>query len=508
MDLSLNRNRRLTDHSSCLPGALAIDPVVRFMVEEGGLKVSENAIWLLVVAVREYVATTLKKTITRSKSISESQLLAFSVPDTIDLFPKRKYKDKKSTATPCVLQANSNPKPRGCITSLDIASVLCARPSYSPIGGLESHLAYERCIQSSYVQVHTTSQAECDLVCQYIFSSIENRGKSKRQVAAVSRNDDSKNAIFIPPVFESSNLSLKITKDDTALHQASPPYQPHVSRSHAMRRSPGMGRGAKDLAALKARASTGTEATKDSSPTLDVRKAATPEPPVLPHESSSIHNANSSIASSLPLVFVAPTQQVRKQVLILPQYIAHVETQSQVFPMIPKPSVPTLAKHDEGPMTSQPLVLPVLQASKSQIPLPVTECLEDVSTCNEELNSSNSSPPRGIGGARGRGFGVKNLAAMRARSSSDKEESSTPPPGGNDSEQLGNPVETSKLAAVSENNAQSPCENGGNQVGKLHYDDSSNRNSDELLTLSISNTSEFESERNHEEAAQYATTAL
>lgn len=508
MDLSLNGNRRFTELSSCLPGALAVDPLVRSMVDEGGLKVSENAIWLLIVAVREYVAITLKKTIIRSEAITGSQQVVFSALDTIDLFPKRKHKEKRSIATPCVSQANPNPKSRGCITALEIASILCARPSYSSIGGFESHLAYERCIQSSFDQVQTTSQAELDLVCHHISSNIENRGRSKRKASAVSRIDDSKNVVFVPPVFESSHQSLEIAKVDTAPHLASSLSQPHVSRSHAMRRSPGMGRGAKDLAALKARASTGNEVSQDSSPTLELRKAGTPEPPVPALDSSLAGKSNScGMALSLPLPFVAPTQQVLNQIPVLPQKIVPVDTQLHVFPKSPKPSLPYLAKVDKVPMIAQPQELTVLQASTSPMPLPVTECLQEASISNNEFNATNSSPPRGIGGARGRGFGVKNLAAMRARSSSDKEEESTPPPGGNGSEQPGNPDDTSKPAALPEENApQSPRENGGNPTGKLQHVDKSNRNSEQALTMS--NAGDSERESSNEEVTQFATTAM
>lgn len=49
---------------SCrLPGALDIDPLVRKLTSRSGVKVSDNAVWLIIVAVREYSSSLLKKII-------------------------------------------------------------------------------------------------------------------------------------------------------------------------------------------------------------------------------------------------------------------------------------------------------------------------------------------------------------------------------------------------------------------------------------------------------------
>jgi hypothetical protein len=49
---------------SCrLPGALDIDPLVRKLASRSGVKVSDNAVWLIIVAVREYSSSLLKKII-------------------------------------------------------------------------------------------------------------------------------------------------------------------------------------------------------------------------------------------------------------------------------------------------------------------------------------------------------------------------------------------------------------------------------------------------------------
>ena len=49
---------------SCrLPGALYIDPLVCKLTSRSGVKVSDNAVWMIIVAVREYLSSILKKII-------------------------------------------------------------------------------------------------------------------------------------------------------------------------------------------------------------------------------------------------------------------------------------------------------------------------------------------------------------------------------------------------------------------------------------------------------------
>ena len=57
--------------SARLPGALEIEPLVRKHTENSGLTASENAIWMLVVAVREHSSSLIKKVIANDKDFDD-----------------------------------------------------------------------------------------------------------------------------------------------------------------------------------------------------------------------------------------------------------------------------------------------------------------------------------------------------------------------------------------------------------------------------------------------------
>jgi hypothetical protein len=471
-DLTLNGNKRFNERSSCIPGALVVDPLVRSLVEEGGLKVAENAIWLMVIAVREYIKSTMKKAIAHSQAIAGPHEVGFSGREHIDLAPKLKSKEKKIAAGPVASQLfSSNPNQRGCITALDIASLLGARPSLSSVGGVESHLAYERCLISSFGPMQTTAQEELDLVCQHISSIIERNGRIKRIFSVISKNSDSKDSVFAPPLSDSSPPFKKPKVEASVKTTTPPPTHSHVSRSHALRRSPGLGRGAKNLAALKARSSsTGNETgNKDALTAPETEKLLTtgqPEalPIPMPISVADISKGDES-TPSLPPDSVRPAQQENTRTV--------APTQSHVTPIRTKPDLPdlvALAKAHKPPPT------------QAGIPSEVADHAKEGVTVAEESESSNP-PPGGLRGARGRGFGVKNLAAMRSRSSTVNESPS--PTGENAPEKSETPEEAPKPAVTSENNT-SNCvrDNGGKQLGKLQQMEASKRQTEQEVPKS------------------------
>jgi hypothetical protein len=68
--------KRIESSCSWIPGALVIDPLVRDMVQEGGMRVTENAIWLLVVAMKEHTKNILKNAISHKEAVEKGQILS------------------------------------------------------------------------------------------------------------------------------------------------------------------------------------------------------------------------------------------------------------------------------------------------------------------------------------------------------------------------------------------------------------------------------------------------
>jgi len=57
--------------SARLPGALEIEPMIRKLTTHSGIHATDNAIWMLVVAVREYLSSVIKKIIANDKDLDE-----------------------------------------------------------------------------------------------------------------------------------------------------------------------------------------------------------------------------------------------------------------------------------------------------------------------------------------------------------------------------------------------------------------------------------------------------
>ena len=57
--------------SARLPGALEIEPMIRKLTTHSGIHATDNAIWMLVVAIREYSSSLIKKIIANDKDLDE-----------------------------------------------------------------------------------------------------------------------------------------------------------------------------------------------------------------------------------------------------------------------------------------------------------------------------------------------------------------------------------------------------------------------------------------------------
>jgi hypothetical protein len=344
------------------------------------MKVSETAIWVLVVAVREYVRSLLNDTITNLESVASEHLLGALECSQCAVrsgnIGKKKATDSATDAKQYGLNGNgvvrinqATGQKRLAISSLDIAATL-NRTRMAPEGSLAGSvqpLAYERCYHASFNGNFAPLPPAFGSVQSFIVDSIQSASKKPKHewrdtTPVAAAHPDSLN------VAESSRKAISGSS-----------------------RSPtgGLGMEAKNLAALKARAAA-------------VVVAPAPE---------SIPIALVPVIASVPLT--APVLAIAPAPPTVPQTTAATDTKSA--------GQPSLVAGDNGATVA------VIQ------PKPV------------EDHRPPSIPPRG----RGRGFGVKNLAAMRARSvpnSLDDKQATEPAPSHQEgsSEQAPESVQTTK----------------------------------------------------------------
>ena len=226
-----------TASSSRIPGALVIDPRVRKIADAAGMKFSENAIWLLVVALKEYTKTVLDDTLSTIKAVETG-----SVPRRSSIRPqllpkKRTAADTKVSSSPAAKKSANGPAPTKSITPLDIHSTVASMPGGSrSLGCCLSRATFERSLFSSFDKNSVIRGSTFNEVKKFVVSAVT------------------------PPIETQSN------KVEASSKQAEAPKPNKVKEE--MPKSPGsrgLGKGAKDLASLKARSSFSETASTSSS---------------------------------------------------------------------------------------------------------------------------------------------------------------------------------------------------------------------------------------------------
>ena len=310
-----------------IPGALAIDPHLRARGQSVGMKVAENTIWLLVVAMKEFSTTVLKSSIAHKNAIEEGRLPPPTLPRARMLAKKKNATENNESAAMIGAATASN----RCITAADIHAMTTTSSmgAIRSLGGTTSRLTFERTLFAS-----------------------ANTGK----VSGVEAFSDVHR-------FISSRIapSLPVQTGISNVHKDESSVQEPAGIRHKDRKSPstgmGLGRGAKDLASLKARTSITAKSSSGVSATAAVG-AVTTKAPV----GASVNPQGSATAKSAPGTVAPPdkSSDVRREA-----------------------------------------------AGAAVAPMDATGSQKAASETEQNLVAI----PR-----RGKGFGVKNLAAMRARS--------------------------------------------------------------------------------------------
>uniref|UniRef100_A0A7S2UQS4 Uncharacterized protein n=1 Tax=Attheya septentrionalis TaxID=420275 RepID=A0A7S2UQS4_9STRA len=286
---SQSTNRLENLPSPRLPGALAINPLVQKMSSAEGMSVSDSALWLLVVAAREYTTLVLKSAVADVASIC---------PETGKNAKKPKSKKRNSTTN------RGTPPNRRVITALDLAQVL-ARNQKLGGGTLSSRLAVERCIANAGVGVQIEPPSGLGAIQGYINKEIHQAaskyqeilnnggqigilGKGEMRYAHSSR-DTGRVVRSASPGQGRGGKDLSSLKKRTTASSERPTEGPGVSvvvsdltesRSQAssVPAGRGRGRGSKNLAAMRARSLTSLGDFKDEDKHIRAQSGETPSP--------------------------------------------------------------------------------------------------------------------------------------------------------------------------------------------------------------------------------------
>lgn len=278
--------------SSWVPGALVIDPMVRKNVENRGMRVSENAVWLLVVAVREHAKSVMKNALIHKKARDEGKIpVPFLRYPNVLASSRQSKKDSgqdKQEATSQPDDSHVKAKQKVPMTALDIFASSASMPigRAGSIGGALSSQALERCLYSAYNSLPSVPGKDFATVQNYITAEIASLARDRKSLAPpkpraeitdhrVSRQpirqspvQISPQDVMLDPSLQPRPISVQIRANSVSsiehsnviIGQAKAPAIPPPaipSRADSQNSVNGLGRGAKNLAALIRRESTG-----------------------------------------------------------------------------------------------------------------------------------------------------------------------------------------------------------------------------------------------------------
>jgi hypothetical protein len=339
------RQRHGEGSSLRIPGAVAVDPHVRRLAELSGLTTSENAVWLMVVAVKEYAKSLIDFTISSTNAVEAGQLpprLNTRVP----ALPR------KRTASDGAGESRHTKRLK-CISSIDLHSVASNLPlSGQALGGCLSRETFERGLYMTYDRSSVIGENAFTDLKSFIIASVTPSHSKRLKVE--------------PP-----KPTIKTSTDEALKGRKSPSVR-------------GLGRGAKDLAALKARAGQ-----ISSKPSADLPTGSSTEST----------QAVSSVKEQTDTVTTLGATQTSKLVAKGASDTALQTSET---------------KTDLSTTKSTPIVAATSKAIEQQ-PLAKTD------ESDIDATDPSESKQQSLAQRRGKGHGVKSLAAMRARSATSTE---------------------------------------------------------------------------------------
>ncbi|CAB9501189.1 expressed unknown protein [Seminavis robusta] len=382
-----------SDQSASMPGAMVVDPRVREIVHSEGMRVSENAVWLFVVAVKEYAKSMISKTVQSKEAIRKHRIPPKPESRTILCKPNPKTKaiskkdshDKKSNAKRKVSLDQNR-----VISATDL-SMVGGKMQMGPIGSLGGTVSRLACERTTFAPTNSNNVLKggaFDEVRSFLTSELWSASLEKQNELRGRRLQAKSSASPKPPNNEGQNENASAKKEDFSAPKPAAKQQTTAAERRTSRspvpglgrggKNLGLGRGAKNLAALMARTS-----------------AAAPRP------------ANPPSGAPKPAASSEPAQSTTSSAAA-----AAVEPkQGATAPSAAAPSSTATSASSAAPVNPASAVVPVpAPAPAAAPPAAATPPPQDQPATTPEKKGNPNQVVR-----RGRGLGKKNLAFMRAR---------------------------------------------------------------------------------------------
>lgn len=401
--------------SARLPGALEIDPFARKIARQTALTVSENAIWLLIIALREHSKSLITEIISNCRDLDKGYVsgLPKSFMTSIAHNSDAPVGDSIQKSLDDIAASSAEKRKMTVIKAADLYEAIVANPVLAGGNRSSSRLASMQSLSSSCSQVpHDLDRVNC-----VVNAAIERTASNWQQYSSVNNPEDVVTAPLQPgmevPKPKRSKASAKASLSQVESRQTLASSQHKQSKKS---------RG-KTSTALVSSASISDHNEKNTVENEKKRIESDPStllndltPKLLQLEKRSSHypkeeNTNSSDSKpkengaerSTPTGPVKPASAQRRGSKNLAVLMARSTSRPQSTSDDKKSTVVESSSPNEANDSFH-----VKHVSK-------TSGSEKGNDDNETKRTTPSpSPPAR---PRGRGFGVKNLAAMRARSS-------------------------------------------------------------------------------------------
>mmetsp|Transcript_21056 Transcript_21056/g.45649 ORF Transcript_21056/g.45649 Transcript_21056/m.45649 type:complete len:1184 (+) Transcript_21056:404-3955(+) len=427
--------------SARLPGALEIEPLVRKHIANSGLTASENAIWMLVVAVREHSSSLIKKVIANDKDFDHGY--APQLPNHFQtslacqhLSPENSggINGGKSTQDDVHVRSGGEGKKRGkrVIDSTSLSHALAEKPSvasrlmsmYSAVTlengrGFSSHpdLDNVNCIINASIQRAATRSQKSSTGGQNLLPRVLHSTPAfpaRINVNSSSHSDENIAKAQPPATHLFSTTSLPLNKPQLAAQRIDQSIPPPLPRSQPALLS----MSSQNIQPLhSAQLMNHSDHLKGNNTTdqhtLPISRAVIPnsEPltkPGFPGITNNVHT-KSATSQNIPKKPEPPTTSS-------PPHRALKRGSKNLAAMMTRPIPQPRPASDKGNTTSDEKNANGTSLGNAAAKDETGENKDGARGKKDEAKESKP-PAKGPSRPTSRGFGVKNLAAMRARSS-------------------------------------------------------------------------------------------
>eukprot|EP00934_Nitzschia_sp_Nitz4_P006435 Nitzschia sp. Nitz4//scaffold30_size153850//87771//93167//NITZ4_002784-RA/size153850-processed-gene-0.15-mRNA-1//1//CDS//3329547282//6425//frame0 len=198
MDLLENERRRQKTAQSSkpaypstnIPGALVVDLLMRQLTEKNGIRPSELAVWMMVVAVKEHTTSVLKAAITQKEAIDEGEL-----PERGTCFPRALANASKTPPRKeldGVRSSSARGKTQKKLSTFDVynGSCLMSAGSAVSLGGCISRESVESCLHASFDNLPATPRDDFAQVQQFLVDQISEESRMRTVPPDRDSSDD------------------------------------------------------------------------------------------------------------------------------------------------------------------------------------------------------------------------------------------------------------------------------------------------------------------------------